>query len=86
MMGRRSLEHSVRLLRDYYGKPEKPSVTDPLELILWENVALELTRKNGDFKGGASFECNGAACLKATGLTYSNVEWVNACATLPRRV
>jgi len=39
VMGRRSLEHSVRLLRDYYGKPEKPSVTDPLELILWENVA-----------------------------------------------
>jgi endonuclease-3 len=39
MMGRPSLEHSVRLLRDYYGEPEKPSVTDPLELILWENVA-----------------------------------------------
>ena len=38
-MGRRSLEHSVRLLRDYYGKPEPPAVTDPLELILWENVA-----------------------------------------------
>lgn len=34
-----SLEHSVRLLRDYYRKPEKPSVTDPFELILWENVA-----------------------------------------------
>ena len=39
VMGRRSLEHSVRLLRDYYGKPELPVVTDPLELILWENVA-----------------------------------------------
>jgi endonuclease III len=38
-MGRSSLELSVRLLRDYYGKPEPPAVTDPLELILWENVA-----------------------------------------------
>jgi len=28
--------------------------------------------------------CNGVACLKATGLTYYNVEWVNACAILPK--
>ena len=39
VMGKRSLEHSVRLLRDYYGETELPAVTDPLELILWENVA-----------------------------------------------
>jgi endonuclease III len=39
MMSKRSLEELVRLLRDYYGEPEKPSITDPLELILWENVA-----------------------------------------------
>jgi len=38
-MSKRSLEHLVRLLRDYYGEPEPPAVTDPLELILWENVA-----------------------------------------------
>lgn len=38
-MSRRSLEHIVGLLRDYYGEPEPPAVTDPLELILWENVA-----------------------------------------------
>ena len=38
-MSRRSLEHIVGLLRDYYGAPEPPAVTDPLELILWENVA-----------------------------------------------
>ena len=38
-MSRRSLEHLVGLLRDYYGEPEPPAVTDPLELILWENVA-----------------------------------------------
>ena len=28
--------------------------------------------------------CNGVACSKATGLTYCNVEWVNACAILPK--
>ena len=38
-MSKRSLEHLVQLLRDYYGEPEPPAVTDPLELILWENVA-----------------------------------------------
>jgi hypothetical protein len=27
---------------------------------------------------------NGVACAKATGLTYGNVEWVNACAILPK--
>jgi hypothetical protein len=26
--------------------------------------------------------CNGVACSKATGLTYCNIEWVNACAIL----
>ena len=28
--------------------------------------------------------CNKVACSKATGLTYSHVEWVNACAILPK--
>jgi endonuclease III len=39
VMSRRSLEPIVRLLRDYYGAPEPPLVIEPLELILWENVA-----------------------------------------------
>jgi len=43
-----------------------------------------LARKNGDSKGGDSFPYNGVACSKATGLTYCNVEWVNACAILPK--
>jgi endonuclease-3 len=38
-MSERSLENLVGLLRDYYGAPEPPTVTDPLDLILWENVA-----------------------------------------------
>ena len=38
-MSKCSLEHLVRLLRDSYGEPEKPAITDPFELILWENVA-----------------------------------------------
>jgi endonuclease III len=29
----------LRVLRSYYGKPEPPAVTDPLEQILFENVA-----------------------------------------------
>lgn len=45
---------------------------------------VELTRKNGVSKGGDAFMCNGVACSKATGLTYCNVEWVNACASLPK--
>ena len=45
---------------------------------------MELARKNGDSKGGDLFMCNGVACSKATGLTYCNVEWVNACAILPK--
>src|SRR5215469_3366031 len=38
-MSRRSLENLVELMRDYYGEPEPPTVTEPLDLILWENVA-----------------------------------------------
>jgi endonuclease-3 len=38
-MSERSLENLVGLLRDYYGAPEPPMVTEPLDLILWENVA-----------------------------------------------
>ena len=34
-----SLEHLIRILRDYYGEPDPPSIADPLELILWESVA-----------------------------------------------
>jgi len=43
---------------------------------------LELARKNGDSKVGDSFPYNGIGCSKATGLTYYNVECVNACAIL----
>jgi hypothetical protein len=28
--------------------------------------------------------CNEVACSNATGLTYWNVDWVNACAILPK--
>jgi endonuclease III len=39
VLSKLSLEHLVRTLLDYYGEPDPPSITDPLELILWENVA-----------------------------------------------
>jgi|GEM_PF-4104568 len=45
---------------------------------------MELTRKNGVSIGVDSFMCNEVACSKATGLTYCNVEWVNACAIWPK--
>ena len=45
---------------------------------------LELARRNGDSKVGDSFPYNGVACSKATELTYCNVEWVTACAILPK--
>jgi endonuclease-3 len=38
-MSGRSLEKLVGLLRGYYGEPDPPKVTEPLDLILWENVA-----------------------------------------------
>jgi endonuclease-3 len=38
-MNGRTLESLVELLRDSYGDPELPEVTEPLDLILWENVA-----------------------------------------------
>src|SRR5215831_16478641 len=38
-MSKCSRKQLVRLLRDYCGKLERPVMTDPLELILWENVA-----------------------------------------------
>jgi len=28
--------------------------------------------------------CNEVVCSKATGLTYCNIEWVNACAIWPK--
>ena len=46
--------------------------------------SLELARRNGDSKVGDSFPYNGVACSKATELTYCNVEWVTACAILPK--
>jgi endonuclease-3 len=36
---RRKLQQIVAALRDYYGKPASPVTTDPLELILIENIA-----------------------------------------------
>jgi len=29
----------LRALKDYYGQPKPPKITDPFEMILWENVA-----------------------------------------------
>src|ERR1700675_240466 len=34
-----TLARVVASLRKFYGAPEPPTVTDPLEQILWENVA-----------------------------------------------
>jgi len=34
-----SLEHLLDALRQLYGKPKPPAVTDPFELVLFENVA-----------------------------------------------
>jgi endonuclease-3 len=39
MAERRSLPKIIEALADHYGKPDPPSVTDPFELILLENVA-----------------------------------------------
>ncbi|HXZ40289.1 MAG TPA: hypothetical protein VEG68_06070, partial [Terriglobales bacterium] len=29
----------IRALQQFYGKPKPPRITDPFEIILWENVA-----------------------------------------------
>jgi endonuclease-3 len=29
----------IKILEKFYGRPQPPKITDPLELILWENVA-----------------------------------------------
>jgi endonuclease III len=34
-----SLARIVKALEKFYGRPKPPRITDPLELILWENVA-----------------------------------------------
>ncbi len=33
------LQKIIRQLGNYYGRPRRPIVTDPFEMILWENVA-----------------------------------------------
>src|SRR6516164_782069 len=35
---RLSLSRVVDALAHYYGKPDPPAVTDPFEMILWENI------------------------------------------------
>ncbi|MGA2592151.1 MAG: hypothetical protein ABSH32_19745 [Bryobacteraceae bacterium] len=37
-----SLQEIVRRLSNHYGRPKPPKVTDPFEMILWENVAYLL--------------------------------------------
>jgi hypothetical protein len=39
MPTRESLRKIITLLTRFYGQPSAPITTDPLELILWENVA-----------------------------------------------
>ena len=34
-----SLEQIIHLLQDYYGQPAPPAITEPLEIILLENIA-----------------------------------------------
>lgn len=48
---------TVKTLQEFYGKPKPPSITDPLEMILWENVAYLVDHE----KRGAAF-----AALKKT--------------------
>ena len=36
---RLSLSHVVDMLAQFYGEPDPPRVTDPFEMILWENIA-----------------------------------------------
>lgn len=38
-MSRAPLQRFIDALEAFYGRPAKPAVTDPLEMILWENVA-----------------------------------------------
>jgi endonuclease III len=34
-----SFARIIKILEKFYGRPKPPKITDPLELILWENVA-----------------------------------------------
>ncbi|HSS45736.1 MAG TPA: hypothetical protein VLO07_10375, partial [Thermoanaerobaculia bacterium] len=38
-VSRPALRRVLVALRKFYGRPERPAVTDPFEQILWENVA-----------------------------------------------
>lgn len=38
-MASSSLEQIIHLLQDYYGRPAPPAITEPLEIILLENIA-----------------------------------------------
>jgi len=46
-----SLNSVVRILQKFYGKPAPLKITDPFEMILWENVAYLVN----DEKRGAAF-------------------------------
>src|SRR5258708_470630 len=41
-----ALSHALESLAQTYGQPEPPSLTDPLGMILWENVAYLLGDKH----------------------------------------
>src|SRR5262249_27379272 len=40
--------------------------------------------KKWSLKSRRLFLCNEVACSKATGLTYCNIEWVQACEIIPK--
>jgi len=52
MASKPSLAATVKTLQKFYGKPEPPRTTDPLEIILWENVAYLVD----DEKRAAAFD------------------------------
>jgi hypothetical protein len=39
MKSKTSFQKIIADLEKLYGRPEPPKLTDPLEMILWENVA-----------------------------------------------
>src|SRR5262249_49881885 len=60
-----SLAQTIRLLQKFYGRPKPPKIVDPLEQILWENVAYLV----GDEKRAAAF----AVLKKNVGTTAARI-------------
>jgi len=65
MPGQRPFAAVVNALREFYGQPKPPKIKDPLELILWENVAYLVD----DEKRAAAF----AALKKNVGTTAGQI-------------